>query len=89
MTQIISFAGRKQSGKSTSASYIKSLANNSNIYSFADPLKKDVCINILGLTERQCYGTDADKNTLTNLRWENMPCFGTDSWNCLGGYYYE
>src|SRR5688572_15326111 len=40
-------------------------------YNFADPLK-EVCIGLLGLTYEQCYGTDEQKNTLTNLRWENM-----------------
>lgn len=43
------------------------------VYSFADLLKEHVCIDILGLTEEQCYGTDEQKDTLTHLRWENMP----------------
>jgi hypothetical protein len=43
------------------------------LYSFADLLKKNVCIDIFGLTYEQCYGTDADKKTLTKLRWEDMP----------------
>lgn len=42
------------------------------IYHFADPLKEMV-INLFGLTYQQVYGTDDDKNTLTNLLWENMP----------------
>lgn len=42
------------------------------IYSFADPLKR-LCIDILGLSHEQCYGTDEQKNTLTHLRWEDMP----------------
>jgi len=42
------------------------------LYSFAD-LLKEVCIKILGLTYEQCYGTDNDKNSITALRWENMP----------------
>jgi hypothetical protein len=42
-------------------------------YSFADILKKDVCIKIFGLTHEQCFGTDADKSTPTHLLWENMP----------------
>lgn len=46
---------------------------NVKLYSFADGLKQDVCINLLGLTWKQCYGTDDDKNSLTDLRWENMP----------------
>ena len=75
MTYILSFSGRKQSGKSTSADYIISLINEHHImlrenryelnmsckiYSFADPLKQDICINILGLTYDQCYGSDEE-----------------------------
>lgn len=41
-------------------------------YSFADWLKT-ICIKVLGLTYEQCYGTDEQKNSLTNLLWENMP----------------
>lgn len=43
------------------------------IYSFADILKKDICMNILGLSYEQCYGTDEEKNTLTTIRWEDIP----------------
>ena len=43
------------------------------IYSFADLLKKEVCMKILGLTYEQCYGTDDDKNSLTELKWDDMP----------------
>lgn len=43
------------------------------LYSFADILKRDVCMGVLGLTEKQCFGSDADKNTLTHLKWDNMP----------------
>lgn len=43
------------------------------LYSFADLLKKHVCIDILGLTYEQCYGTDDEKNLKTHLRWEDMP----------------
>lgn len=41
-------------------------------FSFAKELK-EMCINLLGLTREQCYGTDEQKNTLTNIRWEDMP----------------
>lgn len=41
-------------------------------YSFADPLK-EFCMQVFGLTEEQCYGTNADKNSLTKLKWEDMP----------------
>jgi hypothetical protein len=39
------------------------------IYSFADPLKQDICMNILGLTYEQCYGSDDEKNKPTELTW--------------------
>lgn len=77
MTKIIAFAGRKQSGKTTcseflSTAYIsKMYGQKSKIYNFADPLKKDICINILGLNYDQCYGSDDHKNTLTECYWEN------------------
>ena len=73
MTNIIGFAGRKQSGKTTSCEYVKQLMCQASrqisdcgdfpikIYNFADPLKQ-LCIDILGLTEEQCYGTDDNKN---------------------------
>ena len=85
---IIALAGRKQSGKSTSCDYIQMVIRekfpklSSKIYSFADPLKQDICIDILGLTYEQCYGTDEDKNTLTSLKWKDMPEYNiTWTWN--------
>jgi hypothetical protein len=85
-TKIIAFSGRKQSGKSTSAEFTKSILEARNIstkiYSFADPLKQDICINILNLTYDQCYGSDEDKNSLTNILWENIPGYN----GSLSGY---
>lgn len=88
MTKIIAFAGRKQSGKTTCSEYITSLCGHlqTKIYNFADPLKQDICINILGLSHEQCYGSDLDKNTLTHIQWgghyltarEVMQVVGTD-----------
>jgi hypothetical protein len=41
-------------------------------YSFADPLKV-ICHSLFGLTKEQCWGTDAEKNTIVpHLLWENM-----------------
>lgn len=72
MTKIIALAGRKQSGKTTCSEFIaKQFVGNAKIYNFADPLKKDICINILGLTYDQCYGTDDQKNELVNCLWNN------------------
>lgn len=75
MAKIIAFAGRKQSGKTTSAEYVKDLFEQSErgfkskVYNFADPLKEDVCMNVLGLTYHQCYGSDESKNELVNCYW--------------------
>ena len=80
-TKILGFGHYKQSGKSSIceaiiADYYKigslSPYRNIRIYSFADKLKQ-FCIEVLGLTHEQCYGEDEDKNSLTNLRWEDMP----------------
>lgn len=87
MTKIIALAGRKQSGKTTCSEFIANqFIGNVKIYNFADPLKKDICINILGLTYDQCYGTDDQKNELVNCFWNNkqmtarevMQFIGTD-----------
>lgn len=45
------------------------------LYSFADPLKK-VCMDLLGLSYEQCYGTNEDKATKSTILWENMPDYG-------------
>jgi hypothetical protein len=50
---------------------INSLNSVCKLYSFADPLKKDICMNMLGLTYDQCYGSDEHKNTSTDIYWEN------------------
>ena len=47
-------------------------------FSFADPLKV-ICMQLFGLTEAQCYGTDEDKNTPINIKWENMPVYKLSS----------
>lgn len=75
MINIIAFAGRKQSGKTTSAEFVANLFKTASvgdcqIYNFADPLKT-LCVDILGLEYRQCYGSDEDKNELVNCYWDN------------------
>lgn len=45
--------------------------SKAKVYNFADPLKKDICMNILGLTHDQCYGSDNKKNELVNCYWDN------------------
>jgi hypothetical protein len=77
MSTIIAFAGRKQSGKTTCSENICDYYNSkysglSKVYNFADPLKQDICMNILGLTYDQCYGSDIDKNTTTHIEWDGQ-----------------
>jgi len=68
-------SGKKQSGKTTLASYLlialKGYAARS--FSFADPLKQLVCKQVMGLTEDQVNGTDDDKNSLTKYSWDKLP----------------
>ena len=120
MTQIVGFAGKKQSGKNTACNFVLAmklaelgvsvasrlsesgevevkdiygetteglewiplkepyvdvdslfedhLNQHIRIYGLADTLK-DLCIDILGLSYDQAYGTDEDKNSLTNISW--------------------
>jgi hypothetical protein len=74
MSQIIlSISGRKQSGKNTTFNYIQMLRPDAREFSFATPLK-EMCINVLGLTWLQCYGSDGDKNSpVSHLLWERFP----------------
>jgi len=92
MTKIVAFAGRKQSGKTTSAEFLERYFNGAiepfngaKIYNFADPLKQDICMGILGLTYDQCYGEDIHKNTLTSIRWRDMPEYNI-SWTYRKDY---
>lgn len=76
MPKIVLISGRKQSGKDTTADFLIESLGKQNIpcsrHFFADPLK-DYCHKVLGLTYEQCYGTDADKNTVTKIRWADLP----------------
>jgi hypothetical protein len=76
MPNFIVISGRKQSGKTTSANYLKFLLENLgwevHITSFATPIK-EFCKDILGLTHEQVYGTEEQKNTPTHIKWDTMP----------------
>jgi hypothetical protein len=75
-TKIIIITGKAQSGKDTSANLIKknlcSLGKTCDIYAFAGELK-NICENIFGLANHQCWGSDSDKNTKTNFKWRDLP----------------
>jgi hypothetical protein len=77
-TFIIGVSGKKQSGKDTLCSSLKQMiqvkyGDSCKIYSFADALKEKVCMEVMGLTREQCYGTDEQKNTSTIYKWESLP----------------
>lgn len=74
---LIVLAGSKQSGKSTGAKYIlnelatKGNKDNIRIYSFANKLKDQVR-DLFRVNWFQCYGDDDDKNTLTQIKWNDI-----------------
>ena len=54
------------------------------IYNFADSLKQDICIDILGLEYNQCYGTDDEKNQPTHLVWDNKNLTAREAMQFIG-----
>jgi len=54
------------------------------IYNFADILKTDICINMLGLTYDQCYGTDDNKNEMTKIVWNDKKLSARDVMQVVG-----
>lgn len=84
---IIALSGRKGAGKNTVAQHLRKyfclkhypirkhdIEQLTYECSFADTLK-EFCIETLGLTREQCYGTDEEKNTPTKYNWEDAPDF--------------
>ena len=75
---LIGIAGKKQHGKDTLSKIIVEETNKlhpSTIVKtlhFADALK-DFLIRTGLCNRKQCYGTEADKNTLTPVMWRNLP----------------
>jgi hypothetical protein len=72
----IALSGKKQVGKDTSAQIIAGLLTKQGkrvtFTAFAEALK-EMCIGVLGLPRNLVYGTDADKNTLTHIKWDTLP----------------
>lgn len=54
------------------------------IYNFADILKQNICMDILGMTYNQCYGSDEDKNELTDLEWDGKKLTARDAMQLIG-----
>jgi hypothetical protein len=75
-TKIIGFRGKKGVGKNFVASRVEYLIGSSlgktvELGAFADPIKKFLIDNLY-VEYEWCYGTDANKNTLTKYDWELM-----------------
>lgn len=72
----IVLSGKKQTGKDSAATFaaeaLESAGKRVVITAFAEQLK-EMCIGVLGLQRSLVYGTDADKNTLTHIKWDTMP----------------
>jgi len=66
------------------AKIIESISPHVKIYSFADPLKQDICINMFGLTYEQCYGTDEQKNEPTDIFYDGKYLSGRDIMQLVG-----
>lgn len=74
---IVGFAGKKGAGKSSVAQAVFQKYRwedrlGVGMYAFADALKQ-YCTTLFNLRWEQCYGTEAEKNTLTEIRWEHLP----------------
>jgi hypothetical protein len=63
---------------------INKLNSKVKIYNFADILKTDICIDMLGLTYDQCYGTDDNKNEMTNIVWNDKKLSARDVMQVVG-----
>lgn len=54
------------------------------LYSFADILKQNICMDILGMSYEQCYGSDTDKNSLTGMYWNDKQMTARDIMQFVG-----
>lgn len=72
---IIALSGRRGAGKNEIAKYLRVYyeSKNLSVYecSFADNLK-NFCINVLGLTIEQCYGSNEQKDLPSEYLWDNV-----------------
>jgi hypothetical protein len=54
------------------------------LYSFADILKQNICMDILGMSYDQCYGSDDSKNSDTGMIWDNKEMTARDIMQFVG-----
>lgn len=88
---LVGLIGKKCSGKTSICNFLQ--RNKTELgftdvrkYSFAGPLK-ELCINILGLSPEQVYGTEEQKNSLTRYKWEDLPHYYEIKLNVLRNKY--
>lgn len=76
MTKFIGFAGHKQVGKDTAAKIVTEFlfigGKFAGTTSFATVLK-NMCVDILGLKKEGVFGSDADKNSPSHIKWDDLP----------------
>jgi len=68
---VISLCGRKRSGKESAFRQILPYVRKPKEFQFATPLKK-FCIDVLGLSHEQCYGSDMDRESATSYKWSDI-----------------
>lgn len=68
---IILLCGRKRSGKETSFKIMYPYLDTPEEFQFATPLKK-FCMENLGLTWEQCYGSSEHRESLTKYSWKDI-----------------
>lgn len=76
MTKFIGISGKKQTGKDSSAKFIRQILRyknfSSDTTSFAEPLK-EICVDVLGLAHKDVYGTNEQKDSLSHIKWDGFP----------------
>jgi len=85
--RLLLLSGKKQSGKDTIAAFLRRNAKTlfwpsqtATIY-FGTPMK-NFATDYLGVERHKAWGTDAQKNELTHIRWESLPNYTSlcDHW---------
>jgi hypothetical protein len=54
------------------------------LYSFADILKQNICMDILDMSYDQCYGSDDNKNSPTDMSWNDNSMTARDIMQFVG-----
>ena len=79
MTEFIGFAGNKQVGKDSAAKFAREILEGPGrlcvkVTAFAEPLK-EVVSTLFGIDRKLLFGSNADKNTPTHIKWKTLPEF--------------